>query len=102
MIVIEFPQAENRLLKTKSGSKRIRFTDAERLCACVNGSGYDNCGDKEKPAEAGLRVGVGGGGENRTRVRKRSTVRTTCLVASLCSHLRTVDGQTAREPVTLI
>jgi putative transposase len=30
LIVIEFLQAENRLLKAKLGGKRIRFTDAER------------------------------------------------------------------------
>jgi hypothetical protein len=30
LIVIEFPQAENRLLKGRLGGKRIRFTDAER------------------------------------------------------------------------
>ena len=30
LIVIEFLQAENRLLKTKLGGMRIRFTDAER------------------------------------------------------------------------
>ncbi len=30
LIVIEFLQAENRSLKAKLGSKRIRITDAER------------------------------------------------------------------------
>ena len=30
LVVIEFLQAENRLLKEKLGSKRLRFTDAER------------------------------------------------------------------------
>jgi hypothetical protein len=30
LIVIEFLQAENRLLKKKLGARRIRFTDAER------------------------------------------------------------------------
>ena len=30
LVVIEFLQAENRLLKEKLGPKRIRFTDAER------------------------------------------------------------------------
>src|SRR6202521_455310 len=30
LIVIEFLQAENRLLKEKSAGRRIRFTDAER------------------------------------------------------------------------
>ena len=30
LIVIEFLQAENQLLRKKSGRKRIRFTDAER------------------------------------------------------------------------
>jgi hypothetical protein len=30
LIVIDFLQAENRLLKEKLGGKRIRFTDAER------------------------------------------------------------------------
>src|ERR1700681_1916615 len=30
LIVIEFLQAENRLLREKLGSKRIRVTDAER------------------------------------------------------------------------
>ena len=30
LIVIEFLQAENRLLKAKLGGKRVRFTDAER------------------------------------------------------------------------
>ena len=30
LIVIEFLQAENRLLKEKLGPKRLRFTDAER------------------------------------------------------------------------
>jgi putative transposase len=30
LIVIEFLQAENRLLKSRLGPKRIRFTDAER------------------------------------------------------------------------
>ncbi len=30
LIVVEFVQAENRLLKEKLGGKRIRFTDAER------------------------------------------------------------------------
>jgi hypothetical protein len=30
LIVIEFLQAENRLLKGRLGGKRIRFTDAER------------------------------------------------------------------------
>jgi hypothetical protein len=32
LIVIEFLQAESRLLKAKLGGKRIRFTDAERAC----------------------------------------------------------------------
>jgi len=31
LIVIDFLQAENRLLKAKLGGKRIRFTDAERV-----------------------------------------------------------------------
>src|SRR5258705_12170227 len=31
LIVIEFLQAENRLLKAKLRGKRIRFTDAERV-----------------------------------------------------------------------
>ena len=30
LVVIEFLQAENRLLKAKLGGKRIRFSDAER------------------------------------------------------------------------
>ena len=30
LIVIEFPQAENRLLKDRLRGQRIRFTDAER------------------------------------------------------------------------
>src|SRR5439155_14347965 len=30
LIIIEFLQAENRLLKEKLGRKRLRFTDAER------------------------------------------------------------------------
>src|SRR5438067_6525344 len=30
LIVIEFPQAENRLLKDRLRGRRIRFTDAER------------------------------------------------------------------------
>ena len=30
LIVIEFLQAENRLLKEKLGGRRIRLTDAER------------------------------------------------------------------------
>ena len=30
LIVIEFLQAENRLLKERLGAKRIRFTDAKR------------------------------------------------------------------------
>jgi hypothetical protein len=30
LTVIEFLQAENRLLKAKLGGKRLRFTDAER------------------------------------------------------------------------
>jgi hypothetical protein len=32
LIVIEFLQAENRLLKDRLRGKRIRFTDAERGC----------------------------------------------------------------------
>src|SRR5947199_2745442 len=31
LIVIEFLQTENRLLKDRLGGKRIRFTDAERM-----------------------------------------------------------------------
>ncbi len=58
--------------------------------------------ERKRPRSGAVILWFGGGGENRTRVRKRSTVRTTCLVASLCSHPRTVDGQTARGPVTLI
>ena len=57
---------------------------------------------KPKAPGRGFRHGIGGGGRNRTAVRRRSTVRTTCLVASLCSHPGAVDGQTAHEPVTLL
>ena len=32
LIVIEFLQVENRLLKERLRGKRIRFTDAERPC----------------------------------------------------------------------
>ena len=45
-------------------------------------------------------VGDGGGGGNRTRVRKRYTVRTTCLVTSLCSRSGAADGQATTMPVT--
>ena len=44
----------------------------------------------------------GGGGGNRTRVRKRYTVGTTCLATSLCSRPGATDGQATPEPVTLI
>ena len=39
LIVIEFLQAENRLLKEKLGGKRIRFTDAERALLAKKGQG---------------------------------------------------------------
>jgi len=57
---------------------------------------------KKSPREAGPIVRVGGGGENRTRVRERSTVRTTCLVESLCSRPDATDRQATAGPVTLI
>ena len=47
-------------------------------------------------------VVAGGGGENRTRVRKHSTVGTTCLASSLTSHSSQADGQAQEEPVTLL
>ena len=46
---------------------------------------------KKQPRVGAVIAAVGGGGENRTRVRKRSTVRTTCLVASLCSRPDAAD-----------
>lgn len=39
LIVIEFLQAENRLLKKRLRGKRIRFTDAERALLARKGNG---------------------------------------------------------------
>jgi len=39
LTVIEFLQAENRLLKEKLGGKRLRFTDAERALLARKGEG---------------------------------------------------------------
>jgi hypothetical protein len=39
LIVIEFLQSENRLLKERLFGKRIRFTDAERAFACTKSEG---------------------------------------------------------------
>ena len=46
LIVIEFLQAENRLLKERLRGKRIRFTDAERalLARKVLGANSKSCG----------------------------------------------------------
>ena len=58
--------------------------------------------DRKKTAPFGGRftAAVGGGGRNRTAVRKRSTVRTTCLVESFCSRPDAIDRQTTAKPVT--
>jgi len=39
VIVIEYLQAENRLLKQRFRGKRIQFTDAERALPCPQGQG---------------------------------------------------------------
>jgi hypothetical protein len=46
LILIEFLQAENRLLKERLSGKRIRFTDAERAFLArkaESGSGVKGC-----------------------------------------------------------
>ena len=43
--------------------------------------------------------GDGGGGENRTRVRKPSTVRTTCLAWLFESRLAPANRQAGAQPV---
>jgi len=57
---------------------------------------------KKTAAWAAVILRFGGGGENRTRVRKTSTVGTTCLVASFGSRLPDAGGQAAGKPVTLL
>ena len=59
-------------------------------------------GREKAPTENSWGFNSGGGGENRTRVRKHSAVRTTCLVASFVSRPDTADGQAAAGPVTLL
>jgi hypothetical protein len=54
------------------------------------------------PGKGAVIVEFGGGGGNRTRVRKRYTVGTTCLATSFCSRPGATDGQATPEPVTLI
>ena len=62
--------------------------------ALLTGLGEPTFGIKKNGRlAAAVTVHRGGGGENRTRVRKHSTVGTTCLVSSLCSHPHTADGQ---------
>src|SRR4029079_4923251 len=56
----------------------------------------------KRPLAAAVMVRDGGGGENRTRVRKPSTVGTTCLVSSFGSRLPVAHGQAAGKPVTLV
>jgi len=57
---------------------------------------------EKRPLAAAVVVRDGGGGENRTRVRKPSTVGTTCLVASFGSRFPDAGGQAAGKPVTLL
>ena len=56
--------------------------------------------EKKRPREGAVILYVGGGGGNRTRVRKRYTVGTTCLATSLCSRPGATDGQATPGPVT--
>jgi hypothetical protein len=58
--------------------------------------------NEKRPLAAAVLVEVGGGGENRTRVRKPSAVGTTCLVSSFGSRSPDAGGQAAGEPVTLL
>jgi hypothetical protein len=88
---------------TEAGKKRGFGRPGMAVSVKRNARPVCTMNQKEKrPHAEAVILGFGGGGENRTRVRKRSTVRTTCLVKSLCSHPDTVDGQTMAGPVTLL
>ena len=65
-------------------------------------SNYYYEGEEKRRREGAVRLGDGGGGENRTRVRKHSTVGTTCLVASFGSRPPVAGGQATVGPVTLL
>jgi len=57
---------------------------------------------RKRPRVGAVIAAGGGGGENRTRVRKHSTVGTTCLVAPFGSRPPAADGRAAGEPATLL
>ncbi len=54
--------------------------------------------DKGYPYGAALVISIGGAGGNRTRVRKSSTISSTCVVTSLYSRCRYADAQA--QPTT--
>jgi hypothetical protein len=63
------------------------------------------CGCRVRRCEPRCHSALSGRGDyftNRTRVRKRYTVGTTCLATSFCSRPGATDGQATPEPVTLI
>jgi len=65
-------------------------------CSIPSISGSRNA--KGHPCGAALCVSIGGAGGNRTRVRKSSTVSSTCVVTSLFSRCRYADAQA--QPAT--
>src|SRR5690606_5711127 len=62
-------------------------------------AGVGAIGQEKTPTENGWGFIIGGGGGNRTRVRKSSTVRTTCLAWSFGSRLAPAGRQAGAQPV---
>jgi len=83
----------------------LRFALFLPLGVAIPPAAFPPCGCRVRRCEPRCHSALAGRGDyltNRTRVRKRYTVGTTCLATSLCSRPGAADGQATPEPVTLI
>ena len=83
----------------------LRFALFLPLGVAIPPAAFPPCGCRVRRCEPRCHSALSSRGDyltNRTRVRKRYTVGTTCLATSFCSRPGATDGQATPEPVTLI
>ena len=81
----------------------LRFALFLPLGVAIPPAAFPPCGCRVRRCEPRCHSALSSRGDyltNRTRVRKRYTVGTTCLATSFCSRPGATDGQATPEPVT--
>src|SRR5664279_610022 len=97
------PESGAARIRRRPSVQSVRHPESRFGCSYrTQGAGRIMGWKEKRPRVGAVVLADGGGGENRTRVRKHSTVRTTCLVASFGSRPIDAGGQAATGPVTLL